>query len=133
MELIQGRRRELYQKTEVLVCSSGTTTLEALLYNVPMIVLGALSPLTYFIAKYIVRLHLPFIALPNIIAQKEIVPEIKQFDLKSDKVAGAVLDLLKKSNQTEMIENYESVKIELSKDAQPLSAAAECIIHSVRN
>ncbi|MFC1752481.1 lipid-A-disaccharide synthase [Thermoproteota archaeon] len=131
ISLVQGRSDALYKQTDVLVCASGTTTLEAMLHGVPMIVLGALSPLTYFIAKYIVRLHLPFIALPNIIAQKEIVPEFKQFELIPEKICQSVLTLLQKQNQEKMTADYEQVKKELlCKTSKPLLGVAECVLRS---
>ncbi|MFH1896756.1 MAG: lipid-A-disaccharide synthase [Candidatus Desantisbacteria bacterium] len=56
--------------------ASGTATLEAAILSVPMVILYKLNWLTYLLGKLLIRI--PFIGLPNIIAGKEVVPELVQ-------------------------------------------------------
>lgn len=61
---------------DILVIASGTATLEAAVIGTPMIIVYRVSPITYFFAKLLVRI--PYIGLANIIAQRQIIPELIQ-------------------------------------------------------
>ena len=56
----------------------GTTTLRLALDHIPMVIFGQLHWFKYFIARYILRLNIPFVGLPNIISQESICPEYIQ-------------------------------------------------------
>ncbi|MFA5929153.1 MAG: lipid-A-disaccharide synthase [Candidatus Margulisiibacteriota bacterium] len=74
-QVVENAHNELMQNADLILTSSGTATLEAACLNTPMVVMYKLSALSYFIAKYILRIKIKFIALPNIIAGERIVPE----------------------------------------------------------
>ena len=58
--------------------TSGTATLETALFRVPQVVVYRTSPISYAIAKKLIRV--PFISLVNLIAEKEVVKELIQDD-----------------------------------------------------
>jgi lipid-A-disaccharide synthase len=58
------------------VAKSGTITLELALQEIPTIVTYAISPLDVFLAKHIFKISLPYYALPNLIANKSLFPEL---------------------------------------------------------
>ncbi|NPA52285.1 MAG: lipid-A-disaccharide synthase [Aquificae bacterium] len=58
------------------IITSGTATLEASIFTNPFIVVYKVSPLTYMLGKMLIKI--PYISLPNIIAQEEIVKELIQ-------------------------------------------------------
>lgn len=68
-------RYELMRDCQIALVKSGTVTLELALHQKPTVVVYALSKLNYYIAKYILRLNLPFYSMPNIILNKEVFPE----------------------------------------------------------
>lgn len=68
-------RYDLMQNCSLAVAKSGTVTLELALQKKPAVVTYAVSPLNYFIAKYVVRLNLPHYSIANILAGEEIFPE----------------------------------------------------------
>ncbi len=74
---------------------SGTAALENTLLGVPMIVMYKLSSLTYALAKWLIKI--PFIAIPNILAGKKIVPEWLQEDAEPETLAREASRLLKDS------------------------------------
>ena len=83
---------ELMQKAIFGIVKVGTSTLEAALLNMNMLVAYRTSFTHYWIGKKIIKLN--YIALPNILANKEIVPEYIQ-GLASPKIlADAVLDFI---------------------------------------
>ncbi len=67
---------ELMKNTTLAIAKSGTVTLELALHGVPTVVTYGISPFDLFVAKYLLRIHLPYYCLVNILAQKEVFPEL---------------------------------------------------------
>ena len=87
------------KKSTLVIAASGSTTLEVILLNKPLIVLAALPKLSYFIAKYILRIKLPFISLPNFITKKEIVLELIQSQITVKNLYKHVTNTLQNPNK----------------------------------
>lgn len=86
---------------DVLVVATGTATLEAAVLGIPMVAVYRLPWLSWIIAKRIVSV--PYAALPNILAGREIVPELLQSRMEAQAIAQAVEGLLSDSRrQAEM-------------------------------
>ncbi len=83
---------EVMNISHLLITSSGTATLEASCLGTPMIIVYKTSLSTWLMAK--ILLKLPYIGFPNILANKMIVPELLQFQAKSDRLSNLVLELL---------------------------------------
>jgi lipid-A-disaccharide synthase len=81
----QTSAREALASADVALCCSGTVTLEAALIGTPMVCFYQLSPLSYALASWLVRV--PFISLPNLIAGRQIVPELIQRDATPERLA----------------------------------------------
>ncbi len=81
----------LRQATAALV-KSGTTTLQAALAGVPFVTVYRTHPLTYLLAKRLVRV--PHIALANLVAGERVVPEVLQGDATPEYLSGLLLPLL---------------------------------------
>jgi lipid-A-disaccharide synthase len=77
---------------DVSIVSSGTATVEAALMDAPMIVVYRLSPLTAGIARLLVRT--PMFAMVNLIAGRQVVPELVQKDFTPERVLREVNRLL---------------------------------------
>jgi lipid-A-disaccharide synthase len=74
------------------ICKSGTTTLEAALADVPMVIAYRLHPLSGFIAMRL--LQVPWVGLVNLVAEREVCPEFLQRRASPARLAAAVLPLL---------------------------------------
>jgi len=74
------------------LCKSGTTTLEAALADMPMVIAYRLSQVSFMIA--IRMLRVPHVGLVNLIAEREVAPEYLQGAATPDVLARAVLPLL---------------------------------------
>jgi lipid-A-disaccharide synthase len=74
------------------LCKSGTTTLEAALADVPMVIAYRLHPVSFAIAIRLLRV--PHVGLVNLIAGREICPELLQGAVTPAALAAAVLPLL---------------------------------------
>ena len=76
MTLYDGHARRALIAADIALVKSGTSTLEAMLLRCPMVVGYRLGALSYQLAKRVVRT--PYVALPNILAGRELVPELLQ-------------------------------------------------------
>ena len=77
-ELVRESDYAVRAKLDLAVCSSGTATLENAILGVPMVVVYKLSWPTYAIARAIVKVK--HIAMANLLAGREVVPELIQRD-----------------------------------------------------
>jgi lipid-A-disaccharide synthase len=84
---------EIFKTCGFLVAASGTVTLEAAIAGIPMVVLYRMSGLSYWLAERLVRLE--HASLVNLIAGKEVVPELLQNDARPEIIAKTVLELIK--------------------------------------
>ncbi|XID75978.1 lipid-A-disaccharide synthase [Alkanindiges sp. WGS2144] len=87
--------RDVMAASDLVLLASGTATLECLLFGRPMVVVYKLHWLTYLIANFMVKI--PYKSLPNILAGRELVPELIQYDATPDKVFQAAIALLQTS------------------------------------
>jgi lipid-A-disaccharide synthase len=92
VKVVKGQPNEVMAASDLLLVTSGTATLQAALIGTPMVVVYRASLLTYQIAKCLVRI--PYISLVNILAGKEIVPELIQNRMTSDRIAQEALEIL---------------------------------------
>ncbi len=76
VEIVDGRAQEVMERSRACIVASGTATLECALVGTPMVAVYRLNPLTHLIAKAVVKLS--HVTLPNLIAGREVVPELIQ-------------------------------------------------------
>ncbi|MFP6625918.1 MAG: lipid-A-disaccharide synthase [Deltaproteobacteria bacterium] len=74
--IVGGDTYNLIAASDVVSVTSGTATVECALLGTPMVVSYRMSPCSYAIARVLVRV--PFVAMPNIILGREVVPEFVQ-------------------------------------------------------
>jgi lipid-A-disaccharide synthase len=76
VEVATGDIKEVFKQCDWVMAASGTVTLEAAIAGIPMIVLYKMAPISYFLAKRLVKLK--HASLVNLIAAHEVVPELLQ-------------------------------------------------------
>jgi lipid-A-disaccharide synthase len=96
LEIQIGGLAEALTEASIALASSGTVTLECAFFGVPTVVVYRVSWPTYLVARQIVQV--PFIAMPNILANAPVYPEFIQQEVTADHIAREALDLL--TNQT---------------------------------
>jgi lipid-A-disaccharide synthase len=87
-----GHAQDAIVAADAVLVASGTATLETALLQRPMIIAYRLSPVTFAIARRMVRT--PWVGLPNILAGEFVVPEFLQDDASAENLAQAMLNLL---------------------------------------
>jgi lipid-A-disaccharide synthase len=90
--LVMGQSREAMAAADAVMVASGTATLEAALIGRPMVVAYRMGRLTWQLLSRLV--NTPYAALPNILAGRELVPELIQEDAHARALAAAMIPLL---------------------------------------
>jgi lipid-A-disaccharide synthase len=112
VKVVKGFTNEVMAASDLLLVTSGTATLQAALIGTPMVVVYRASPLTYQIAKCLVRI--PYISLVNILAGKEIVPELIQNRMTPDRIAQEALKILREAGRRDaMLEAFRTLRTSL--------------------
>jgi lipid-A-disaccharide synthase len=120
---------EVMAVSDVLLIASGTATLQAAVVGTPMILLYKTTPMTYRLARWLVRVK--WIGLVNLVAGRPVIPEIIQDDATADRLYREVRRLLTDQEAyTAMKRSLAEVRHSLGEPGASLRAAkvvlAEC-------
>jgi lipid-A-disaccharide synthase len=112
---VTGRTRELLRAARVALVKSGTSTLEAAVAGVPFVMAYRTSPLTFALAKRLVRV--PHIALANLVVGERVVPEFLQDAATPEALADALDPLVPNDGEARarMLEGLVRVRAALGR------------------
>ena len=117
------KSREAMAAADIVLCASGTATLEAALLGKPMVVTYRTSWLTYCLIWPMLDIRL--VSLPNNLAERELVPEYIQSDATSEKLGRAVERLLTSPSEAEtMRRGLKAIHQALHRNANARAADA---------
>jgi lipid-A-disaccharide synthase len=123
VHIIDGHARQAMAASDAVLLASGTATLEALLLKRPMVVAYRLAPVTYWLARWLV--HLPYFSLPNLLAERALVPEFLQDEVTPESLGSAVLKSLDDTvTRQTLITAFTDLHKQLRRDADHSAAAA---------
>jgi lipid-A-disaccharide synthase len=123
---VLGQARNVLAAADVVLCASGTATLETLLVNRPLVMAYKLAPATYHMAKHLRLIKRQFFSLPNILAQQALIPELIQDEVSGASLAAAALRWLDDPQAVADLQlRFDSLHRELRCDAS--SRAAEAV------
>ncbi len=121
--IVRGRSREVMAAADVVLLASGTATLEAMLLKKPMVVGYRLSNLSFKIVSRMVKS--PYVALPNLLAGRPLVPEFIQDDATPQALAEAVLERLENAGERDRLTTaFTEIHHSLRHNADEQAAAA---------
>ncbi|CAN7495766.1 lipid-A-disaccharide synthase [Pseudomonas sp. LjRoot71] len=120
LTLLDGRSHEALAACDAVLIASGTATLEALLYKRPMVVAYKVAPLTYRILKRLVTSA--YISLPNLLAERLLVPEMIQDAATPEALAQLLAPLL--DGGEVQTEGFDVIHRALRRDASVQAATA---------
>ncbi len=103
IKLFNGHSHKVMAAADVLLLASGTVTLEALLLKKPMVVAYKMAPLTFKILSWLVKT--PYVSLPNLLANKLLVPELLQNDATPEKLSAAIINYFENPEETQALCN----------------------------
>jgi lipid-A-disaccharide synthase len=97
LEVQEGALAEALADADVSIASTGTVTTECALLGVPTVAMYRTSWFTWQVAKRVV--YVKYGAMPNILANDEIIPEFIQDAATPESIAEAALELLKDASR----------------------------------
>jgi lipid-A-disaccharide synthase len=92
VSIVEGMTYEVLKVGDLAFIASGTATLEAAILGTPMVVVYKGTTITYLIGSMLVKL--PSFSLPNIVADKQIVPELLQDDVNAGRMVEEAFAIL---------------------------------------
>ena len=123
IEVIDGHSKTCMQAADVILLASGTATLEGMLLKKPMIVSYIVSSITAMIMRRLLKQD--FISLPNLLAGREVVPEILQEHATAENLAKAVNERLEDEDLIHQLqETFLFIHKQLKRGANEQAALA---------
>jgi lipid-A-disaccharide synthase len=92
--LVENDAQSVIEESDVVMLASGTATLETMLINRPMVVAYRVSAPTAFLARTLKLVKIRYVALPNILADTSLVPELMQDEANGKNLAAGVMQWL---------------------------------------
>jgi len=126
LKIVRNYSYQVMKISDLIVAASGTVTLEAAIMGTPLIIIYKTSNLTYRLGKLLLNTN--YIGMPNILAEREIVPELIQEEANADMIYRKIKNLIYKPYLLKNIEkNLFRVKKMLGREGA-ISRTAKLVL-----
>lgn len=126
VKVLFGETQSIIRHAEAAVVNSGTASLETVLFNTPQVVGYITNPLTYWIAKRIVKIK--YISLGNLIVDRLAFREFIQNDCNSDALVNEIRDLIENPvRRNAMYAEYADIRVALGGSGASAAVARSMI------
>lgn len=130
VKIIFGETQSIIRHAEAGVINSGTASLETALFNTPQVVGYITNPITYWLAKRIVKIK--FISLGNLIVNRLAFKEFIQNDCNADALVKEIRDLIENPDRRNlMLKEYDEIR-KLLGGSGASSAVAKSMIQELK-
>jgi lipid-A-disaccharide synthase len=131
IEIVAGKTRDILREADAAMVTSGTATIETALLRCPMVVVYKLNPLSYSILKRLVKVD--YIGMVNIMAERELCPELIQAELTPQNLAQKIYPLTHDTpERTAMLAGFDEVIARLG-EGGTAGHAARIILDEIHN
>jgi len=132
VRVVEGETCEALAHADLALVASGTATVEAALLGAPMVTFYRVHAATWFLGKWLVRA--PFLSMVNLLADREIVPELIQGDCTASRLAFEARRLIEDPGRREtMRRDLADVGRTLAGGERAMERAAEAIEEVLSN
>jgi lipid-A-disaccharide synthase len=122
IQVMLGETAAIMQRAFVGIVASGSATLEAAYFGLPFVLIYKVAWPTYLAARLVVNVK--YLGMPNVLAEREVVPEFIQHRAKPRAIAKAVRQLLEHSDaRNGMISAFDEIIIKLGEGGASNKAA----------
>jgi lipid-A-disaccharide synthase len=126
IEILVGQTPALMQHAWAGIVASGSATLEAAYFQMPFVLIYKVAWPTYIAARLVVNVD--YLGMPNLLADKEVVPEFIQHEAKPEPIANTVRSLMEDANARDrMISDFDSIIGKLGRGGASEKAAQAII------
>ena len=127
IQVIEGDTWNAIAHADLALAASGTVTVEAALLGTPMVVFYRVSTLSWLLGRFLV--DVPFYSMVNLIAGRQVVPELMQNEVSGESLAEHGRRLLADEEaRRRMKADLAGVARALSGDQEPIEKAAACVV-----
>jgi lipid-A-disaccharide synthase len=124
-QVLDGQAQRAMIAGDAVLLASGTAALEAMLCKRPMVVAYRLAPLSHAIVRAFGLLKVEHVSLPNVLAGEPLVPELLQDDCTPERLAAALLPLLRDHAAADaLLPRFRELHLRLRQDASARAAEA---------
>lgn len=131
IKLIMQQSHTAMESSDVVLLASGTTALEAMLLKKPMVVSYKLGAITYQLVRPFIKT--PFVSIPNLLANKMLVPELIQDQAVVSHLSAAVLEALDETKRSALVASFDQLHQQLAVESGDIAATAIAELVSVGN
>ena len=118
--------RRALEAADAAIVASGTSTLEAAIYGVPMVIIYKMNIVSWWISKLLVKTR--FAGMPNLIADRIIVPELLQFKATPKAISKQIIRMINPGlARDNTLQNLDNIRASLG-DGHASSKAALLIL-----
>jgi lipid-A-disaccharide synthase len=126
IQVREGETWDVLACADLALAASGTVTIEASLLGTPMIAFYRVNKLSWLMGKFLVRV--PFYSMVNLVAGRNVVPELIQSNMTGERLAAEALRLLSDDEATsQMRRDLSEVAGKLSRPDDPMEVAASVV------
>ena len=90
--MVEGKTYQAIRAADLVIVASGTATLETAILGKPMVIIYRVSPLSYWVGRAMVKVK--WIGLVNIVAERALVPELLQGEMRGERIAEEAFRIL---------------------------------------
>lgn len=125
LQFFTRRSHDVMSASQAVIVTSGTATLETMLYKKPMVIAYRMSRFTHQLAKLLVKT--PFAGLPNLLANELLVPELIQDAATPEAISSYILDYLDHPEKVALLQN-KFTELHKTLRADSASDVAEAVL-----
>ena len=126
IKVIEGHTWDALAQAELALAASGTVTIEGAMLGTPMVTFYRVNALSWYLQRW--RVRTPFLTMVNLVAGRQVVPELIQDDMTADRIASEALKLLENVEAMRtMRAGLTEVAKSLASDRDPMETAADWV------
>jgi len=118
--VVLGQSHQVMLASDAILLASGTAALEAMLLKKPMVVSYRLATVSWWLIRRLIKVK--WASLPNLLANKEIVPEFLQHDAVPEQLAASIIQCLNTEQQLETKQLFLELHQQLKQSADERAA-----------
>jgi len=127
IRVVHGKSREVIAASTTVLVASGTAALESVLTGRPTVAAYKMNPWTYRLVKN--KVQTEFITLPNLLANRALIPELIQEKASVDSIVNAIHPMLDESPDNQFLTEAQKIYDSLAGDVS--GRAAEAILEQL--
>ena len=126
IKVIEGHTWDALAQAELALAASGTVTIEGAMLGTPMVTFYRVNALSWYLQRW--RVRTPFLTMVNLVAGRQVVPELIQDQMTAERIASEALPLLEDAEaRHDDVRGLAEVAKKLGSDRDPMETAADWV------